>query len=344
VKWAYYNDNDAFCCDWLRNLMVAGHIPEGEVDQRPIQEVAPSDVEGFRQVHFFAGIGGWAYALRLAGWPEERPVWTGSCPCQPYSQATQGQGAKDPRNLWPEFRRLIRDDRPPVIFGEQVASKAGRGWLAGVRADLEALGYALGAADLCAAGLAAPHIRQRLWWVANAISERRRGRCDGHSPREARRLQPKGEATGPSHADRLADAQRDTEKQGRTTAESQQSSPAEAPGPHAESGRCRNLGGMGNAGKAGLRRDSRAIPGAEAPSSRQGRANGRCSDEPLTSGPWGRFDLVPCADGKARRVEPSTFPLAHGVPARVGRLRAYGNAIVPQVAAAFIQAYREAVE
>ncbi len=44
-------------------------------------------------------------------------------------------------------------------------------------------------------------------------------------------------------------------------------------------------------------------------------------------------------DGKARRVEPGTFPLAHGVPARVGRLRAYGNAIVPQIAAEFIQAF-----
>ena len=59
---------------------------------------------------------------------------------------------------------------------------------------------------------------------------------------------------------------------------------------------------------------------------------------------WSAFDLIPCADGKARRVEPGTFPLAHGVSSRVGRLRAYGNAIVPQVAAEFVRAFMEATE
>jgi DNA (cytosine-5)-methyltransferase 1 len=53
---------------------------------------------------------------------------------------------------------------------------------------------------------------------------------------------------------------------------------------------------------------------------------------------WDAFDLLPCLDGKARRVEPGTFPLAHGVPARVGKLRAYGNAICPQTAALWIRA------
>ena len=60
-------------------------------------------------------------------------------------------------------------------------------------------------------------------------------------------------------------------------------------------------------------------------------------------GHWDAFDLIPCRDGKSRRVEPGTFPLAHGVPNRVGLLRGYGNAIVPQVAAEFIAAYLEAV-
>lgn len=57
-----------------------------------------------------------------------------------------------------------------------------------------------------------------------------------------------------------------------------------------------------------------------------------------TRGFWGDADWIACADGKYRPVEPGSFPLAHGAPARVGRLRAYGNAIVPQVAATFIRA------
>ena len=53
-------------------------------------------------------------------------------------------------------------------------------------------------------------------------------------------------------------------------------------------------------------------------------------------------ELIPCADGRARRIPQSgIFPLADGVPGRVGRLRAYGNAICPQVAAVFIRAYRD---
>src|SRR5690554_4930685 len=152
---------------WLRELIKQNLIPPGDVDERSIEDVTGADLKGYTQCHFFAGIGGWSEALRLAGWPADRPVWTGSCPCQPFSQAGKREGTKDPRHLWPEFRRLIAERRPSVVFGEQVASKDGRLWLAGVRADLEALGYAVGAADLCAAGVGAPHIRQRLYWVAD---------------------------------------------------------------------------------------------------------------------------------------------------------------------------------
>src|SRR5690606_41592684 len=98
------------------------------------------------------------------------------CPCQPYSQAGARNGDDDPRALWWAWCWLIDQCRPPVILGEQVASSDGRRWLAGVRADLEAMGYAFGAADLPAASVGAPHIRQRLWWVAYTDSGRRQKR------------------------------------------------------------------------------------------------------------------------------------------------------------------------
>lgn len=165
---AYYNEIDPYVSDWLRRLIAAGLIAPGEVDTRSIEDVHPDDLKRFTQCHFFAGIGGWSLALRLAGWPDDRAIWTGSCPCQPFSAAGKGLGVADERHLWPHFHHLIWQCRPAVVAGEQVASAAGRDWLATVRADLEALGYAVGAADLCSASVGAPHIRQRLYWVADS--------------------------------------------------------------------------------------------------------------------------------------------------------------------------------
>ena len=164
---AYYNEIEPYAAQWLRNLIAAGHIAPGDVDERSIVDVRPDDLKGYTQVHLFAGIGGWSLAARLAGWDDDRPLWTGSCPCQPFSAAGKREGIADERHLWPEMYRLVRECRPSVVAGEQVGSQLGLGWLDGVFADLENAGYACGAADLCAAGVGAPHSRQRLFWVAN---------------------------------------------------------------------------------------------------------------------------------------------------------------------------------
>jgi DNA (cytosine-5)-methyltransferase 1 len=168
TKGAYYNEIDPYAAQWLRNLIDAGHIARGDVDERSIVDVRADDLRSYTQCHFFAGIGGWSYALRLAGWDDARPVWTGSCPCQPFSIAGEVRGVGDERHLWPEWFRLIQSGRPPTVFGEQVASKAGYGWLAGVHLEMESADYSFGAADLCAASVQAKHPRQRLFFVAHA--------------------------------------------------------------------------------------------------------------------------------------------------------------------------------
>ena len=168
----YYNEFDPKAAAWLRALIDAGEIPPGHVDERSISDVSPSDLRGFIQCHFFAGIGGWSYALKLAGWPDTRHVWTGSCPCQPFSAAGKQKGNDDERHLWPVFFGLIAACHPERIFGEQVASAVGFGWLDGVSADLEGKGYAVGAAVLGAHSVGAPHIRQRLYWMADATGSR----------------------------------------------------------------------------------------------------------------------------------------------------------------------------
>jgi DNA (cytosine-5)-methyltransferase 1 len=208
---SYYNEIDPYAAQWLRNLIANKLIADGDVDERSIRDVAAADLRSYTQCHFFAGIGVWSYALRLAGWPDDRPVWTGSCPCQPFSAAGQGKGFDDDRHLWPEFHRLIAECRPPVVFGEQVASKDGLGWLDTVHTDMEASGYAVGAADLCAAGVGAPHIRQRLWFVGERLDDTAGARhlgalagAEGEARDEARlRLSGEGRGSGG-----LADAER----------------------------------------------------------------------------------------------------------------------------------------
>jgi len=162
----YYNEFDLKTAAWLRELTNQGLIPKGDVDTRSITEVTPNELRKYTQCHFFAGIGGWSLALQLAGWGSSTPVWTGSCPCQPFSTAGKGLAQADERHLWPVFFNLIKECRPEYVFGEQVASAIGKGWLDGISSDLGQEGYTCGAAVLGAHSVGAPHIRQRLYWGA----------------------------------------------------------------------------------------------------------------------------------------------------------------------------------
>lgn len=308
----YYNEHDPKAAAWLRELIKEGHLPGGYVDERSILDVRPHELTGYIQQHFFAGIGGWALALRLAGWADDRPVRSGSCPCQPFSTSGQGLAEKDERHLWPVFRDLITFGDDTITFGEQVASKLGRQWLARVRSNLEALGYGVGAADLCVAGVGAPHIRQRLWWMAYPAS-RRNGR--GLSQSDQRAIQ----ASHGRHSGGLGDSDRHRLEPGHGTTQGHGHGRTALPngGPL----------GLGNADGVGCRQ--------------RGGQGANLSHE---SSFWSVFDIIPCRDGKLRRIEPGTFPLANGVPARVGRLRGYGNAINPQTAAIFIASCEEAIQ
>jgi DNA (cytosine-5)-methyltransferase 1 len=166
---AYYNEVDPFLCEWLRNLIAAGAIAPGHVDSRSIEDVSPDDLRDFDQCHFFAGLGGWSYALRLAGWSDDYPIWTGSCPCQSFSAAGSRTGFEDTRDMWPAWFRLIAERRPNVIAGEQVTQAIQYGWLDRAARDLEGCGYAVGAAVLSSSAAHAWHKRERLWLVADTF-------------------------------------------------------------------------------------------------------------------------------------------------------------------------------
>jgi DNA (cytosine-5)-methyltransferase 1 len=170
---AYYNENDPYCAQWLRNLITVGQIAPGEVDERSIADIQASDLRGFAQCHFFAGIGIWSYALRLAGWADDRPIWTGSCPCQPFSSASRGRtlGVDDERHLWPVWHELIAECSPDTVLGEQVV--AARVWFDGVCDDMEKLGYSIGACVLPACCFGADHVRARLYFACHTDRDRK---------------------------------------------------------------------------------------------------------------------------------------------------------------------------
>ncbi|WP_281080702.1 DNA cytosine methyltransferase [Klebsiella quasivariicola] len=349
---AYYNEIDPFAAQWLRNLIAAGHIAPGEVDERSIEDVTPDDLRGFTQCHFFAGIGVWSHSLRLAGWPDDRPVWTGSCPCQPFSAAGKGDGFADERHLWPHFFHLISERRPQHVFGEQVAAGNANVWFDLVQADLEGMGYAFGLVPFTSAGIGAPHIRERAYWVAEPAGEQHqkllpgleKGNSEegGWSPAQSTGL-CSASGMGDTNLTRLEGLSGNDGAAGRERA----TGPVAAPGVH---------DGLANAtGQLHHQCNDGANECGRQGDAEQNRMGGEPVRALEVNGFWRDADWLFCRDGKWRPVEPSTFPLVDGASARmvrvepgvarvassnrVGRLKGYGNAINAQAAAAFIRAY-----
>ncbi|EDI0780958.1 DNA cytosine methyltransferase [Salmonella enterica subsp. enterica serovar Kasenyi] len=308
---AYYNEIDPFAAQWLRNLIAGGHIAPGEVDERSIEDVSPDDLRGFTQCHLFAGIGVWSHSLRLAGWPDDKPVWTGSCPCQPFSAAGKGDGFADKRHLWPHFFHLISELRPEHVFGEQVASGNANTWFDLVQADMEGLDYAFGLVPFTSAGIGAPHIRERAYWVAHASSKYES--TAGNETGIAARLRS-------SSPDRMANADGNEQRSFAISGTSHE---------HVATGRQQSA-----AKDTGFCGDLRPL-----------EVNGFWRDADwllCRDGKWrpvesGTFPLVDGAAARLGRVEPGVARVASSN--RVGRLKGYGNAINAQAAAEFIRAY-----
>lgn len=367
---AYYNEIDRDAVHVLRSLIADGLIADGDVDGRSIVDVRPADLDGYTQCHFFAGAGLWSVAARMSGWPDDRPLWTGSCPCQPFSAAGRGLGADDPRHLWPDFFRLISACRPPVVMGEQVAGAPGYGWFDGVRADLAGEDFASRVVDIPVCAVDAPNIRQRLWWVAVANANGTRSSAIGRDlgevgslsaseckPEDHAALSRGGDAApvdGLAHADRSGRAGRQEAPERSAFGRAPDEWPAD--------------GSLGDAERRG--RDGPRLPdgsGQEVPvvtgadgrevvrpevhlaiterggrqgwnTERRGTSAAYAPTRPNGSF-WSGSDWLLCHDGKARRTEPGIRLLVDGMAGRVPAWRLAGNSISPVLAAEVIGAF-----
>lgn len=363
---AYYNEIDPYAAQWLRNLITAGHIAPGDVDERSIADVQPSELVRYTQCHFFAGIGIWSYALRCAGWPDDRPVWTGSCPCQPFSSAGSAGGFDDGRHLWPHWARLIGERKPSVVFGEQVASRDGLAWLDFVCADMEAAGYAIGALDTCAAGYGAPHIRQRLYFVADSqCAERRsidhtRGNEGQHGifqrEESADRLGSRIETSivadaMPAGRPERRPGARDGQTTGRGCAcrleHAHGASKDERP-PSGQQSLCDEHGAcgvaLGDTEQPGLEGHGGHGVDGNQPGRIRAHEAGSIGAAGAVGGFWQDADWIYCRGfgtipPSYRPIEPGSFPLVAGIAARMDKLRAFGNCIVAPQATEFVRAY-----
>lgn len=330
--WALYNEIDEYAAEWLENLIGIGAIAPGIVDRRSIADICPDELRGFRQCHFFAGIGVWSYALRRAGVTDDTALWTGSCPCQPFSAAGKGGGVDDERHLWPHWHHHIRSVRPPRIYGEQVASLDGLGWLNLICSDMEAEDYAIWPVDTCSAGSGAPHIRQRLRFYSYDLRSDPVGLVNTNNAR----LERRGFA-GRECANELA-----------VGSDGMVDILADAIGQQHEE----RLSGLREGDRS--ERSGQTVELAGLCVS-DGLADNQCGQPGPTNGFWRDADWLFCRDGKWRPVEPFTLPLVDGSAfhlgsgsafegkSRQGMLKAYGNAIDAEATVHFITAIEDAL-
>ena len=252
----------------------------------------------------------------------------GGYPCQPFSNAGKRLGAEDDRHLWPEMRRLIAALRPAWVIGENVAGHISMG-LDDVLSDLDGLGYAAQAFVIPACAVNAPHRRDRVWIVAHAESI---GRWQGREQRDVHEThgRPDGQCGSVSASSGEQSEDLASLRQARMVADA--------------SDMQRNGGNDLAAKRMGREQVSQSRDGGWPQDVADPRRSGLpwgewFSDNDGETGGWWQTasgSVAECrADGGRPSnqwdAEPAVGRVAHGVPHRVDRLKALGNAVVPQI-------------
>lgn len=235
-------------------------------------------------------------------------VISGGFPCQPFSVAGKQKGKGDDRYLWPEMLRVIRELRPRCVIGENVPGiiriAAGQ-----VVKGLERAGYHVVVFNFEAAAVGAWHRRSRVFFVGIAD---------------------------------VADADEDGLRKGADAEHAAENRQPTQPG-LAVSGEA-----MADAARERIQRHAEICAAEQEKRSGQMQSDAESGNEAvydtMCSGCAGdaRWEqLQELADGRCWAIEPDVGRVAHGIPARVDRLKCLGNAVVPQQAYPIFKALME---
>jgi DNA (cytosine-5)-methyltransferase 1 len=253
-------------------------------------------------------------------------VLSGGFPCQPFSAAGKRAGTSDDRYLWPEMFRIIREARPTYVVAENVRGLLS--WNEGlvldtVCADLEGEGYEVFPTILPAASVNAPHRRDRIWIVAY--------RHDGFGEQPHQEIRSRGNAANDGGADATNACGMGRERRG-----SQEAEGREGQRPWVQP----DVEGQSSGGNV-ADTDGQVLERGHGEGAPAGAAVPPIRTQPLSvAGGWETFPTQPpvCGgdDGLPERLDGITFPKW-----RRESIKAYGNAIVPQVALQIFQALED---
>jgi len=239
-------------------------------------------------------------------------IITGGYPCQPFSVAGRKKGEEDPRHLWPEYFRLVKELRPTWVIGENVSGHIKLG-LDTVISDLESEDYAVRPFSISASSIGANHQRERVWIVANS----RRPRGPWSELREENENETRKENANQfkrsSSTSEINVANADSERLEkwesiRKNFEQKQSTSIRTGSKNAD---------VANAKRIGQQRQGQSFRSSSAEKNSDGQTGWSYDGGQGAEGWW--------------ESEPDVGRVAHGIPKRVDRLKSLGNSLVPQI-------------
>ena len=270
-------------------------------------------------------------------------IITGGFPCQPFSVAGKQKGTSDDRHLWPEMFRIIKEFTPRWVIGENVKGLINLQdglVFETVCTDLEGEGYEVRAFNIPAAGVGAPHRRERIWIVAHSDDTRNRTpeyetNENGQKINERRQKQSQFKSSG--HSKDVENSRR-TLRQGTEFREKNENETRKKDADKHQRSSSPSEVNVANTRSERLERQL----GSQLQGTREGFTNGSKDDTDTygkrLEGFWTKHELregkkeeQTCGDGWWQS-EPNVGRVANGVPGRVHRLKALGNSIVPKIA------------